>query len=111
MYVVPPEFPAVALTTFNTGLSFSEKPSEQVMSTASSAILKLLPDEVSLEVFNSQYLQRHSARADAVFAAAKVSRILGASREEVEVSVFNVLNADVELRLEVRSYFRLLVSY
>lgn len=71
------------------------------MSTASSVILKLLPDEVSMEAFNSQYLQRHSSRADAVLAAAKVSRTLGAPREEVEASLFNALNADVELRLEV----------
>uniref|UniRef100_A0A5K1JUL3 RTX-toxin n=1 Tax=Ganoderma boninense TaxID=34458 RepID=A0A5K1JUL3_9APHY len=85
---------------FDIGLSLSEKPSEDTSSAASSAILKLLPDEVSMEVFNSQYLQRHSSRADAILAAAKVSRTLGAPREEVEASLFNALNADVELKLE-----------
>ncbi|RPD56962.1 NMDA receptor-regulated protein 1a [Lentinus tigrinus ALCF2SS1-7] len=80
--------------------SLEEKPSEAVVTAASAAITKLLPDEVSLEVFNSQYLQQHSSRADAILAAAKVSRLLGAPRDEVEASVFNVLNAEVDLKLE-----------
>ena len=75
--------------------------SSATSSATSSAILKLLPDEVSVELFNSQYLQHHSSRADAILAVAKVSRTLGASREEVEASLFNALNADVELKLEV----------
>ena len=87
------------------GSSLSEKPSENAASAVSSAIQKLIPEEVSLEVFNSQYLQRHSSRADAILAAAKVSRTLDAPREEVEASVFNTPNADVELKLEVRSRF------
>ena len=90
-----------------TGSSLQERPSENAASVVSSAIQKLIPDEVSLEVFNSQYLQRHSSRADAILAAAKVSRTLDAPREEVEASVFNTLNADVELKLEVRSRFPL----
>lgn len=67
----------------------------------STSIAKLLPDEVSLEVFNSQYLQKHSTRADAIFAAAQVSRTLGAAREEVESAVFNALSDSVELKLDV----------
>ena len=58
-----------------------------------------------MEVFNSQYLQRHSSRADATLAAAKVSRTLGAPREEVEASLSTVLNADVDLKLEVSPHF------
>ena len=85
------------------GSSLEEKPSDAVATAASAAIAKLLPGEVSLEVFNSQYLQQHSSRADAILAAAKVSRTLGAPREEVEASAFNALNADVEIKLEVRS--------
>ncbi|PIL27725.1 hypothetical protein GSI_10878 [Ganoderma sinense ZZ0214-1] len=89
-------------------LSLSEKPSEDASLATSSAILKLLPDEVSVEVFNSQYLQHHSSRADAILAAAKVSRTLGAPREEVEASLFNALNADTALAIvaflsEIRS--------
>ncbi|KAI0698059.1 N-terminal acetyltransferase A, auxiliary subunit [Cerioporus squamosus] len=80
--------------------SLEQKPSDAVATAASTAIAKLLPDEVSLEAFNSQYFQRHSSRADAILAAAQVSRILGAPREEVEAAVFNALNADVDLKLE-----------
>ncbi|KAI0747030.1 NMDA receptor-regulated protein 1a [Daedaleopsis nitida] len=80
--------------------SLEHKPSEAVGTAASTAIAQLLPDEVSLEVFNSQYLQQHSSRGDAMLAAAKVAQTLGASREEVEASLFNVLNAEVELKLE-----------
>ncbi|KAI0674538.1 NMDA receptor-regulated protein 1a [Trametes maxima] len=80
--------------------SLSEKPSETVASAVTSALSKLLPDEISLELFNSQYLQQHSSRGAAVLAAAKVSRSLGAPREEVESILFNVLNADVELDFE-----------
>ncbi len=94
----------------NIGLSLSEKPSQDVLAAASSAILKLLPDEVSLEVFNSQYLQLHSSRADAILAAAKVSRALDAPREEVEASLFNAVSANVELKLEVSPRFRLFMS-
>ncbi len=67
------------------------------------AITELLPDEVSLEAFNSQYLQRQFSRADAILAFAQVLRLLGAPREEVEAAIFNALNADVDLKLDVRS--------
>ncbi|KAI8986666.1 NMDA receptor-regulated protein 1a [Trametes punicea] len=80
--------------------SLSDKPAESVVDVVSSCLPKLIPDEVSLELFNSQYLQRHSSRGAAILAAAKVSRALDAPREEVEATVFNTLNADVELDLE-----------
>ncbi|KAI0711428.1 NMDA receptor-regulated protein 1a [Earliella scabrosa] len=80
--------------------SLEQKPSENVASVVLAALGKLLPDEVSLEVFNSQYLQQHSSRADAVFATAKVSQMLGASREDVEAAIFNATNPEVELKLE-----------
>ncbi len=68
----------------------------------SPSLSKLVPDELSLERFNSQYLQNHSSRGDAILATAQALRILDAPREEVESAVFSALNADVELRLEVR---------
>lgn len=83
------------------GSSLQQKPSEAVANVVAAEITKLLPDEVSLEAFNSQYLQQHSSRADAVLASARVSRMLDAPREEVEASLFNALNAGVELKLEV----------
>ncbi|CDO77958.1 hypothetical protein BN946_scf184971.g8 [Trametes cinnabarina] len=79
--------------------SLPEKPSETVASVVSSTLPKLIPEEVSLELFNSQYLQKHSSRGDAILGAARVSRDLGAPREEVEAAVFNALNAGVELDL------------
>lgn len=81
----------------------TEKPSENVAAAVSPSLSKLVPDEVSLELFNSQYLQNHSSRGDAILAAAQASRLLDAPREEVEGAVFGALNADVELRLEVRA--------
>ncbi|KAI0371305.1 NMDA receptor-regulated protein 1a [Pilatotrama ljubarskyi] len=80
--------------------SLSEKPSETVTNVVSASFSKLLPDEVSLEHFNSQYVQKHPSRGDVILAAAKVSRTLGARREEVESAVFGALNADVELTFE-----------
>ncbi|KAI0634817.1 NMDA receptor-regulated protein 1a [Trametes polyzona] len=80
--------------------SLSEKPSETVSTVVSSTLSKLVPDEVSLELFNSQYLQKHSSRAEAVLGVAKAARILGAPREEVENTIFTVLNTDVDLNLE-----------
>ncbi|TFK86666.1 N-terminal acetyltransferase A, auxiliary subunit [Polyporus arcularius HHB13444] len=80
--------------------SLEQKPSEAVAIAVSVAITKLLPDEVSLEAFNSQYLQRQISRADAILAFAQVTRLLGAPREEVEAAIFNALNADVDLKLD-----------
>jgi len=61
------------------------------------SIASLLPEEVSLELFNSQYLQKHSSSPMAVLAHAKVAQILGAPREEVEEILFTVLRQPVEL--------------
>ncbi|OJT12705.1 N-alpha-acetyltransferase 16, NatA auxiliary subunit [Trametes pubescens] len=80
--------------------SLAEKPSENIAAAVSPSLSKLVPDELSLERFNSQYLQNHSSRGDAILATAQALRILDAPREEVESAVFSALNADVELRLE-----------
>ncbi|EMD34697.1 hypothetical protein CERSUDRAFT_86122 [Gelatoporia subvermispora B] len=65
-----------------------------------STITKLVPDEQSLELFNSQYLQQHSGNARAVLATAKASRLLQASQEEVENTLFTVLNPDVSFDIK-----------
>ena len=62
---------------------------------------KLIPNELSPNAFNAQYLQHHPSHGDAILAAAKVSRMLGASREEIESALFNAVNANVEISLEV----------
>jgi peptide alpha-N-acetyltransferase len=65
------------------------------------ALAQLLPNEVSFEVFNSQYLQRHSTSAPAVLAVAKVLLALQAPRDQVEDTVFTVLRAEVSLDIKV----------
>ncbi|KAF9482671.1 N-terminal acetyltransferase A, auxiliary subunit [Pholiota conissans] len=61
------------------------------------ALSKLIPAEVSLETFNSQYLQRHSANGKAILAAARVLRRLEAHLGEVENAVFGIFAQDVQL--------------
>jgi peptide alpha-N-acetyltransferase len=55
---------------------------------------------MSLETFNSQYLQRYSTSAPAILAAAKVSRKLDAPGEEVEAVVFAALEESVDLDIK-----------
>jgi len=64
------------------------------------SLSSILPDEISLETFNSQYLQKHSSSAAAVLAAAQVSRKLDAAREEVEAILFTTLKGDVQLDIK-----------
>ncbi|KAF8970163.1 NMDA receptor-regulated protein 1-domain-containing protein [Flammula alnicola] len=64
------------------------------------ALSKLLPDELSLETFNSQYLQRHSSNPQAVLAAAKVLQRLNAPLAETENAVFSLFGADVKLDIQ-----------
>jgi hypothetical protein len=61
----------------------------------------ILPEEISLETYNSQYLQKHSSSGSAVLAAAKVSRMLGAPREEVEAVLFTTFAAESQLDIKV----------
>jgi N-alpha-acetyltransferase 15/16, NatA auxiliary subunit len=66
------------------------------------SLSSVLPDEISLETFNSQYLQKHSRSAGAVLATAQVSQKLDAAREEVEVVLFRTLETDVQLDIKVK---------
>ncbi|KAH7926272.1 N-terminal acetyltransferase A, auxiliary subunit [Leucogyrophana mollusca] len=72
-------------------------PSGPVLAEALSAILS---EEVSLETYNSQYLQQHSTSAAAILASARVSRKLESPRDEVESLLFTALGAEVELSIE-----------
>lgn len=65
------------------------------------SLATLLPEEVSLETYNSLYLQRHSGRAPAVLAAAQVSHSLGAAIEEVDATLFTTLADDAQLDILV----------
>ncbi|KAG6379644.1 NMDA receptor-regulated protein 1-domain-containing protein [Boletus reticuloceps] len=79
--------------------SVSDVP-EPVKSVLDASVAGLKPVEVSLEVFNSQYLQRHSLSASGILASAKVSQMLDTPREEVENLLFTTLTDGVQLRLE-----------
>ncbi|KAJ8597054.1 N-terminal acetyltransferase A, auxiliary subunit [Rhizopogon salebrosus TDB-379] len=61
------------------------------------SIASLLPEQVSLELFNSEYLQKHSSSPMAVLAHARVAQISNAPLEEVETILFAVLRQPVEL--------------
>ena len=65
------------------------------------SVSKLVPDELSLYTFNSQYLQRHFTDPQANLAAAKVSHKLKAPRDEVETLVFALLTPQVLLNIPV----------
>ncbi|KAJ7234648.1 NMDA receptor-regulated protein 1-domain-containing protein [Mycena haematopus] len=65
------------------------------------AAAKLLPDEVSLETFNSQYLQRHSTSALAILAVAKVMVKLQTPREQVEETLLTALDGSASLDIKV----------
>jgi hypothetical protein len=78
----------------------------------SDALATVATDEITSEVYNVQYLQRHSGNAEAVLGAAKALRILGGPRDEVEGIVFGTLNPEVDLPIKVshRRLFRWGVS-
>jgi hypothetical protein len=64
----------------------------------------LLPDEVSPETFNSQYLQRNSTSPTAVFAAAQASQKLGTPQKEVEESIFTTLDLALNVKVLLSQY-------
>jgi peptide alpha-N-acetyltransferase len=66
------------------------------------SITSLLPEEVSLELFNSQYLQKHSSSPMAIVAHAKVAQILKAPQDEIDCILFTALKEPVQLDHEVR---------
>ncbi|CCM05111.1 uncharacterized protein FIBRA_07318 [Fibroporia radiculosa] len=101
-----PEHPElhVRLAHFQKTMSSApQPPPEPVGSVVSNALARLLPVELSLELFNAQYLQRHSIDAASILAAAKVSRILPVPREEIESTVFGILNPDVRPDIKTAS--------
>lgn len=61
------------------------------------SIASLIPPGVSLELFNSQYLQKHSSSPMAIVAHAKVAQILKAPQDEVDSILFTVLKEPVQL--------------
>lgn len=66
-----------------------------------SSLETLIPAELSLETFNNVFIQQHSSSAPAIFAAARVSRLLGTSSDVVENLIFGVLAPDVRSDVQV----------
>ncbi|KAJ3502625.1 hypothetical protein NLJ89_g8800 [Agrocybe chaxingu] len=94
--------------------SLPQPPSSPIGSVFTSSISELLPDELSLETYNSQYLQQHSSNPNAVLACARVSQLLGAPLPDVEATVFGIFAEEVELdiltALETLSFLSFLKS-
>ncbi|KLO11388.1 N-terminal acetyltransferase A, auxiliary subunit [Schizopora paradoxa] len=76
--------------------SLSPPPSETIQSLVNQTLLKVLPDEIALETLNSQYLQRHSDDPRAILAVADASTRIGTPLQEVEDTVFGILNPNVK---------------
>jgi len=69
--------------------------------TASELLEELVPLSTNLATYNVEYLQRGGPSASVVLAAAKASRILGATEDETSGIVFNLLNPGVDLSIKV----------
>jgi peptide alpha-N-acetyltransferase len=81
--------------------SLPQPPPEPIGHILTETLHTLLPGDVTLETFNSQYLQRHSSFPPAVLAAAKVSRTLGVPGEELEAMLFTTLAEGTLLDIKV----------
>ncbi|CAL1708693.1 unnamed protein product [Somion occarium] len=82
-------------------LSLPQPPPEPIGPVLAEALDKLLSPEVSLETYNSQYLQQHSTSARSILASAKVLHLLGATpAEEIDNTIFNIFNPEVQVDIE-----------
>ncbi|KIY45057.1 N-terminal acetyltransferase A, auxiliary subunit [Fistulina hepatica ATCC 64428] len=77
-----------------------QAPPQPIGPALAKAVISFIPDEISLETFNSQYLQKHSMSAPAILACAEVQHKLSTPREDMENTVFTALGPDVHLSIE-----------
>lgn len=77
---------------------------EPVKSVFEEAVKKLYAADLSVETFNSHYLQKHSQDPKAVIAAARALRLLKAPVDEVDNAIFSLLGGDAKLGVKVRIY-------
>ncbi|KAI0938433.1 hypothetical protein AcW1_001835 [Taiwanofungus camphoratus] len=80
--------------------SLPQMPPEPIGPVIAEALTSLIPEEITLEVFNSEYLQQYPANAKVILASAKVSHQLQAPRTEVEDAIFGILNPEVSLDIK-----------
>ncbi|KDQ22405.1 hypothetical protein PLEOSDRAFT_1109515 [Pleurotus ostreatus PC15] len=83
--------------------AFPQVPPAPIGPLVTTSLATLLPEEVSLETYNSLYLQRHSGYAPAVLAAARVSHSLGSAIDEVDATLFTTLADDAQLDIVTAS--------
>jgi tetratricopeptide (TPR) repeat protein len=80
----------------------------------SESLNNLLPEEISLDTYNSQYLQRNPSSAPSILATAKVSYKLESPRESVESTIFNTLeenvNLDIKTALSIIAFLNIIKS-
>ncbi len=99
--------PSIDVLSVSLAAALPQEPPAPIGPLFKEALLELLPEEVSLETLNSQYLQRHPSSQQAILAAAKVSQKLQAPLEEVENVLFTALGSDAKLDLEVHFFHSL----
>jgi len=76
---------------------------EPVVSALKKTVNALFPEELSLELFDQQYLQRHPNDSSAILASAKVSQeYLQTPLEGVENTLFSVFQEGVKFDVKVR---------
>ena len=96
------------LTVCTSVKTLPESISDGVRTTIVSLSNTFIPEELSLDTFNSQYLQRNSTSPAAILASSKVQYRLDAPINEVEDNIFNVISkavhADVKVPLRIIYY-------
>ncbi|CAA7268350.1 unnamed protein product [Cyclocybe aegerita] len=94
-----PDYPSLHLRLVDLkqrASSLPQPPPSPIGPVFTSSISELIPDELSLETYNSQYLQQHSTNPHAVLACARASQMLGAPLPDVEETLFGVFSEEVE---------------
>ncbi|KAF8624974.1 hypothetical protein AX15_005610 [Amanita polypyramis BW_CC] len=85
--------------------SLSQEPPAPIGPVVSESVPLIFPEGISVETYNTQYLQRHPNSAPAILAAAKVAgEVLHTPREEVEGIVFTVLGESVSLDISTAQH-------
>ena len=85
-------------------LSLPQPPPTPIGPVITETLAALLPEPLSLELLNAQYVQQHPGDARAVFAAARAANVLRAPRGEVEDTLFGVFAPEMQLDIKVRPH-------
>ncbi|KAF8639266.1 hypothetical protein AX16_010338 [Volvariella volvacea WC 439] len=86
-----PELHVRLLHFAQTASSLPQQPPSPIGPVFQSSLHTFIPEGVSLETYNSQYLQKHSQSAKAILAVATVQKNLGAPIADVEETVWSSL--------------------